>query len=183
MKFIVDLATIPDNITAIEFMILVCKKHNIVMPEDLDVAQLHNLQAQGYVKVTNYEEFEFDLREKANTLLEVIEIFEEAQDSAIENWIDDYRRLFKDARNAPGIMGDRAGCIKKMKAFMKAYRKYTKDDIIKAAEYYISTINNPMYLQQADYFISKNSNSRLASFCEELQEKGNETTTTFYETI
>lgn len=93
----------------------------------------------------------------------------------IESWIDDYRRLFKNKKS--GAMGSRKACIFKMRMFIKEYPTYANIDLILgAAQRYINSEsrNNYIYLQRADYVISKKDvdsvNSRLATFCEEIAE-------------
>jgi hypothetical protein len=73
-------------------------------------------------------------------------------------WVDsEYRSLFKAVRTTAG--GSKRACIIKMKKFMES-SDATKEDIIKAAMIYIQEFmqsgNDTKYLQQADYFISKN---------------------------
>lgn len=93
----------------------------------------------------------------------------------IESWIDDYRKLFKNKKS--GAMGSRNSCIFKMKKFIEEYPTYAKIDLIMAAaQRYINSEsrNNYIYLQRADYVISKKDvdsvGSRLATFCEEIAE-------------
>jgi hypothetical protein len=95
--------------------------------------------------------------------------------SSSSNWIDTYRDLFKGKKI--GAMGHRAACILKMDKFLKQY-PYSRTVILAATERYINSQRQGgyAYLQQADYFIFKNedfvgsriSNSRLATFCEEV---------------
>jgi hypothetical protein len=92
--------------------------------------------------------------------------------SDVSNWIQDYRNLFKET-GKPGVMGDRESCLAKMSKFISKYPEYTKEQIFKATEFYISTqAPSYRYLQQADYFIMKkdqdgNVKSRLAGHLEE----------------
>ena len=99
------------------------------------------------------------------------EVFIE-EESNIKDWIQEYRDQFKGLK--PGAMGDSIGCLMKMKKFTELYPQFNKDTIIKAAELYISTVDDLRFLQQADYFIFKSDSekmkkSRLASFCEEVE--------------
>ena len=93
----------------------------------------------------------------------------------IEDWIDDYRRLFKNKKS--GAMGSRHSCVFKMKKFIEEYPIYANIDLIMAAtQRYINSEShsNYSYLQRADYVISKKDvdsvSSRLATFCEEVAE-------------
>lgn len=91
----------------------------------------------------------------------------------IEDWIEDYRLLFKGKKM--GAMGSKSACIFKMKKFLVEYPEYADINLIMdAARRYINSEkkNGYMYLQRADYIISKKDhdsvNSRLAIFCEEV---------------
>lgn len=87
----------------------------------------------------------------------------------VEEWIEDYRALFKGIK--PGSMGDKKACTLKMKDFLRE-NDYSKDQILIATKRYLNT-TNPLYIQQADYFIYKQSEkvkqSKLRSFCEEIE--------------
>lgn len=83
-------------------------------------------------------------------------------------FIRKYRQLFKDT-GVLGGMGDKIGCAKKMKDFMKKYPEYTHDIILDATKMYLereSRNNNYKYMQKAHYFIEKDKVSNLATFCE-----------------
>ena len=95
------------------------------------------------------------------------------KDELVSSWIDRYRNVFKDKK--AGSMGSRKACLEKMEKFVKEYPEYNRPDlIISAAERYVNTQKSSqyMYLQQADYVISKkdhgSTGSRLATFCEEV---------------
>jgi|TARA_S200002703_G_C3714908_1_gene219614 hypothetical protein len=89
-------------------------------------------------------------------------------------WIDSYRELFRGKKT--GAMGTKSACIKKMDKFIKEFG-YSKEIILNATERYIATSRDYAYLQQADYFIYKNEsfmgssveNSKLATYCEEIE--------------
>lgn len=92
------------------------------------------------------------------------------------DFVDKYRKLFKGKK--VGAMGDRNACIKKFKWFFDMYPQYDEEIILTATEKYIKSCRNNEYvfLQQADYFIRKQDvdkieRSRLASYCEELDDK------------
>jgi hypothetical protein len=91
----------------------------------------------------------------------------------VSSWIDDYRNLFKNTR--PGAMGDKNACITKMQRFLSSY-EYSKEDVLKAAKYYVSTCakDNYKYITNADYLISKedaagNITCKLLPFIEETK--------------
>ena len=97
------------------------------------------------------------------------------RESEVEKWIDDWRNLFPSGKSGGyPIKGNRKNCLKKMVSFMKSYQ-YDKETIINATKSYISNFNGSFeYIQNAPYFIEKNKNSNLASFCEEIIEGGGE---------
>lgn len=73
-------------------------------------------------------------------------------------WILDYRELFAYIRSS--ARGDKQATINKMKRFFAANPHIRKQDVMTAANKYIEDFKNSnsglQYLQQADYFISKN---------------------------
>lgn len=166
---LIDVANIPKGVTVMQYMCLICKHFNIAGSEEIYDDSLRDLQSKGYIKITNFVEKTFDLRAKAVLLMDQVQQEEEIKEinTDIDEWIDEYRKLFKNASNFPGIMGDRSSCVKKMESFMKKY-DYTKDQIINATKYYIDSVDNLKFLIHADYFIYKNRQSRLATFCEEI---------------
>jgi len=93
-------------------------------------------------------------------------------ETEINNWIDDYRKLFKGFKM--GAMGDKKACTTKMITFFKEYPEYANKEIIfKAVKMYINSVNDTRYLMRADYFIFKNDQnsnrvSNLAIHAEEV---------------
>lgn len=92
---------------------------------------------------------------------------------SVEEWIDRYREVFKNKKI--GSMGSKRACVEKMEKFIAEYPEYSDPElIISAANRYVNSqkSNNYLYLQRADYVISKrdldSTNSRLAAFCEEI---------------
>lgn len=90
-------------------------------------------------------------------------------------WVDkEFRPLFKAANKLKA--GSASSCIRKMKDFFRKHPSVRKDDVLAAAKLYISSVNDTTYLQQADYFIFKNSDtksaftSRLEQYIELLKE-------------
>lgn len=82
--------------------------------------------------------------------------------------IQTYRNVFKGLKT--GSMGDKKACISKLKKWFEDYPDKTIEDVIAAAKYYIRTLNKDYtYLQQADYFIMKNGQSRLSTMIDEVQ--------------
>jgi len=159
------------------------------------VETLKHLERKKFIKITNYETFEYSYRQKGIDFVKKIEkeftevnvvikekpgvtILSEMKNVALEikDWIEEYRDLFKGLK--PGVMGDKNACLNKMVRFFKEYPEYAnKDIILKATQNYIQVEahQNYKFLQKADYFIfklvGKEETSRLASFCGEVDEK------------
>lgn len=87
------------------------------------------------------------------------------------NWdwvLKEYRQLFMNINKERA--GSPSSCIKRMKAFFATHPEIRKDDVINAAKTYISSLNDPMYLMQADYFIFKGSGKDQTSKLEQYLE-------------
>ena len=103
---------------------------------------------------------------KSNTLIWNTTLYEGEEHEW--SWVDlEYRPLFKAANKLKG--GSSSSCTRKMKEFFKKHPSVRKQDVIEAARLYISTERDPTYIQQADYFISKNSDVK-ASFTSRLEQ-------------
>jgi len=92
------------------------------------------------------------------------------------SWIDkEYRPMFKALDKLKA--GSMSSCSRKMKEFFKAHPSVRKQDVLAATKLYLSTITDTQYMQQADYFIFKNSDkkssfsSRLEQYLEVLKDK------------
>ena len=112
---------------------------------------------------------DFVLLEKATKLFVNDKVTETIHE--VDSWIGEYRNLFKGIKI--GSMGDPNACLKKMKIFLKANSKYTKEQIFEATKAYIKN-TEPKYTMQADYFISKVdankvSTSRLFIWLEQIE--------------
>jgi hypothetical protein len=88
-------------------------------------------------------------------------------------WVNlEYRPIFSTINVVKA--GDKRGCIGKMKKFFAANPEVRKDDVIAAARLYVAPFGagaeNPKYMVQADYFISKQvenvKKSRLEQYLE-----------------
>jgi len=160
---------------------------------------LAHLQEHKYIKIIDYDTPEYKLRQKGiDFIKEVDKMFQEVNvevkekpgqtieksnmksvASEINTWLEDYRNLFKGLK--PGSKGDKGACLNKMIRFYQEYPDFANKDIImKATTKYIQgeAHHNYRYLQRADYFIfklvGKEETSRLASFCDEVDEVENE---------
>lgn len=89
------------------------------------------------------------------------------------DWVNsEYREIFKKIR--PDRAGSPTSCLKRMKDFFKAHPEVRKEEVLKAALMYVASVDDPQYLQGADYFIIKSSNtggmtSRLEQYLEILK--------------
>lgn len=82
--------------------------------------------------------------------------------------LQEYRSIFNIKQ---GWMGDKQSCIKKLVKWLKTNPQYNFDDVVKAAEHYLS-VTNSTYVQRADYFIEKNNSSSLSAFIEDMDTNG-----------
>lgn len=90
------------------------------------------------------------------------------------DWLEEWYELFPKGVKAGGypVRSGLTSCLPKMVAFIKK-TNYSQDIIIKATEYYLSELKKVdyNYIQLAKYFIEKNGNSTLESYCELITEK------------
>lgn len=103
-----------------------------------------------------------DTKSDAQKIRSTKSIEEEVGDRIVE-----YRNIWRGL--APGAMGDPKACRDKLIRWMKENPEYGFEDILKAAEAYIDSLESYRYLQRADYFIYKQERnktevSRLSSF-------------------
>ena len=101
----------------------------------------------------------------------------EEQAQKVENWIQDYRNLFKGTK--PGAMGDKNACLKKMKKFLIENPEISVKKIFDATESYINSqsYNNFRYMRRADYFIYKDDVNKITTsdLLSRIEEMGEET--------
>jgi hypothetical protein len=85
-------------------------------------------------------------------------------------FVREYRNLFPSGKKGDGkLVLDNLG-------WLFTHYDYTKDQIIKATENYIKTVDNKTYCQQADFFIYKNLEggiirNTILTFLEELEDE------------
>jgi hypothetical protein len=135
-------------------------------------ATISNLEKQGWLKIVGKDMFtDLEIREAFIELFKPNDL--ERRLSEVASWITEYRDLFKGKKQ--GAMGDPNACVLKMKKLITQYPAWSKDQILKATENYVeSQAPNYTYLQQADYFISKQggndkiATSRLLTYLEDL---------------
>lgn len=186
MKYEVDLSRKPDDITVMEFLLISfynhLETHNI---EELAItdSSLVKMEEAGYIKVVEDENDTYVIDIRAKGLEFEAQEVEHSESEDILDWIEEYRNLFKERFNRTGIKGSKSACQTKMKSFLKANPKVTKEDVLAATTLYLDSLDDYKYMQNADYFIRKNNQSRLEAFVEEYKEEGNKTKTTFVEGI
>ena len=82
-------------------------------------------------------------------------------------WLHDYQNLFRNVRK--DCAGTFINVKKKMMKFFQDHPTVRVEDIMEATTMYIKQVNDPRYLQRADYFIKKLgpiSQSRLEEYLE-----------------
>lgn len=128
-----------------------------------------SLQNAGFIKMNDNDSFA--LRGPA------FELFPE-ESIELDEFIQTYRLIFADSGRT-GIMGSKKDCTIKMKKFIEDNPEYSQNRILEAARTYVNSCaeSNYKYLQQADYFISKQDkygqpSSRLLAYLEEQEFKG-----------
>lgn len=93
--------------------------------------------------------------------------------SKLDDFIDKYRSIFPAGVKSGGrlIKGDKQGCLSKLKTFKVKYPEYTEEDILEATKAYLDGKKRVNYDRTvcADYFISKDGSSMLASYCENMK--------------
>lgn len=149
---------------------------------------LEKLQKQKFIKIKEEnEKIQITLREKSIELLEffIVEIEQPLSkkektikrsqrviNADINNRVEELRLKWKGLK--VGSMGSLQSCKDKLTRWMKENPNYSFDDILKAADMYIDSLNRDYrFLQRADYFIYKQENnreesSRLSAFIDEI---------------
>lgn len=136
------------------------RKFNITI-NDLAIIKKHKLIKR------NYSTGGFD------TIFGKSEVLNEAVQK-VEEYIDQYRKIFQDT-GVPGKMGDKNSCIKKLTKWLKSNPNATMQGVLNTAKYYCENYRNiTTYLQQADYFIYKDDQSRLSALYDEAHHRKSE---------
>jgi hypothetical protein len=127
-------------------------------------------------KINMLEIVERDLN--TNTIFWIIPLF--SGEERAWDWVNEYRELFRSIRKDAG--GTTFSCTRRMQKFFQKHPSLRSKEVLEAAKIYLEPfqkgIQNPQYLQKADYFIYKgvgiNISSRLEEYLEihkELSEK------------
>lgn len=136
-------------------------------------SKLNYLESIGFIKIID-EEVEDSWWEKVDLKQAYLNLFPVKRKDDVEEWIELWRSKFPAGVRSGGypVRGDKQGCIQKMRVFVKKY-KYPKDVIFAATDKYIEAKEKERwaFMQLAHYFISKNGQSTLAMFCEEVVNK------------
>lgn len=159
-----------ENITIDEFLFLY--KLYINTKYNDDTIDKNKLQNKILIKCVN-KEYNILLK-RGKELIENQLVDIEQEDiptfNEIDNFIEVYRKKWKNL--GPGLMGSPNSCKDKLTTWMNNNPEYTFDDILMAVDLYLRSVNNPKYIQRADYFISKMEkgieHSRLSAFIEEI---------------
>lgn len=133
---------------------------------------IRNLEEAGWIKIVGTNLFtDIEIRETFIELFKPSDLERRLEEVPI--WINKYRDIFRGRKQ--GAMGDPNACMQKMRRFITQYPQYTVEQILKATQLYVDS-QGPRYtfLQQADYFISKQgtsdkiATSRLLTYLEDL---------------
>ena len=168
------------NLSIEEFLVLIHLDDELY---NNSMRVLKHLEEKQFIKIINDEKI--ILREKGKLFIELISIEKLSSTKnnkqtvksdrlinvELDSFINDFRNKFKGLK--PGSMGSEASCKMKMYRWMKENPSYTPEQILKAADIYIKSLNNYQYLQRADYFIykkdGKEESSGLAAYIDEIE--------------
>ena len=179
--FILDFNVLAEqNLSIEEFLVLIHLDDELY---NNSMRVLKPLEEKQFIKIINDEKI--ILREKGKLFIELISIEKLSSTKnnkqtvksdrlinvELDSFINDFRNKFKGLK--PGSMGSEASCKMKMYRWMKENPSYTPEQILKAADIYIKSLNNYQYLQRADYFIykkdGKEESSGLAAYIDEIE--------------
>lgn len=150
----------------------------------ITLSDLRTLEEKKFLKLKESDEnMGIVLRSSATELLESMQngielnktknknISKRTLNQIVSFRIKEYRSKWKGLKR--GAMGSPTSCEEKLIRWIKNNPEYTFDDILKAADLYIDSLNGDYtYLQRADYFIykkeGKEESSRLSAFIEEI---------------
>lgn len=135
---------------------------------DLPESEYHSLVERKLLREDPDKERKYNLTGSG------LALFEKPDD--FMQFVDQYRALFpKGVKSGNGtpIRGDKNGIIKKLTWFLMTYPEFSKRTILEATKLYVEQMrrNGYAYMTQADYFIQKAGGSKLASLCEDFDNK------------
>jgi len=147
------------------------------------------LERTGYIKKYGTAPFEITLRRSGEEFFaKYVKKPKKKKESDVYLWFDSWRNLFPEGSNTAGYRyrGNRLEGLKKMTKFAELYPEFTKEEIFQATKNYVDkfAIRGYNYMQQAHYFIEKkDSGSTLASECEGLKEKDEQSKPSRYDRL
>jgi hypothetical protein len=184
--FILDFNLLNEqDLTIDEFITLLHLNSNLLRKSSVN--HLESLENKQFIKINKNDDNEIIIREKGKIFIDFISIdkvsfnnnkkivkkSDRLINTGINEFIDTFRNKWKGLK--PGSMGSAGACKDKMSKWMKENPTYTQEQILNAADVYINSLNNHMYLQAADYFIYKKDahgeSSKLSAFIDEVQTK------------
>lgn len=184
--FILDFKLLDEqNLSVDEFITLLYLNDNSVRKSAFN--HLESLENKQFIKINKNDDNEIIIREKGKIFIDFISIdkvsfinnkkiikkSDRLINTDLNEFIDKFRNKWKGLK--PGSMGSVSACKDKMSKWMKENPTYTQEQILTAADIYINSLNNYMYLQAADYFIYKKDahgeSSKLSAFIDEIQTK------------
>lgn len=140
---------------------------------NIDYEELYNssyLVHKVVKQIQTLDIFTFDFsKEEIVWNMPLFEIAVEEIEDKNWGWINEYREKFKRVNKACG--SSFRECKVRMERFFATHPAVRKQDVLKAADIYISSVKDPKYLQQANYFIKKGAfESRLEQYLELVEE-------------
>lgn len=149
----------------------------LVLKMNFDIEKIYNesptLQKTVKVLLCNHV---IDIDWETYEVVFNIELFENKNFNNSDSWSwieNEYIPLFTRVRSDAG--GTLTSSMNRMKKFFSENPDVRKEDILQAVQLYLKTINDPQYLQRADYFIKKgvgvNATSRLEEFVKIVKSK------------
>jgi len=184
--FILDFKLLDEqNLSVDEFITLLYLNNNSVRKSAFN--HLESLESKQFIKINKNDDNEIIIREKGKLFIDFISIdsvggivnkkavkkSDRLLNSNLSEFIETFRNKWKGLK--PGSMGSAGACKDKMLKWMRENPTYTQEQILKAADIYINSLNNHMYLQAADYFIYKKDahgeSSKLSAFIDEIETK------------
>lgn len=140
--------------------------------EDIFKDDLHRLILKGYLTTNNKEDkytFNFD-----KSVISGIFKEESKEEISWDEFVNSFRESFPAGVQSGSfyVKSSIRDIDSKLKKFVKEY-KYPKELILKAVNRYVdnSSKDGYKYMKLAHYFISKNNESALASYCDAIEQE------------
>jgi predicted transcriptional regulator len=168
-----------------EFLTLLYLNNNLEYKYSFNY--LESLERKQFIKINKNNSDEIVIREKGKLFMDFISIdnvkfgsnkkiikkSDRVINEGIDEFVSEFRNKWKGLK--PGSMGSLSACKDKMSKWMYENPSYTQEQILKAVDIYINSLNNHIYLQAADYFIYKKDahgeSSKLSAFIDEIETK------------